>query len=690
MKDTKFIFFSIILASLLPNPAFATISGDLLTKYAENNILYYDPCEGGTSSGGSFNGECGGTIEAECDGYARLKELVEKYGVLAMNLQITYGIPWEIVFAQTQKENQVSCDGKTSVFLETIGRHNTLGLNFNDDQLFSLSDAAETNSRYSQYATWADMIASQVIDFYRNSGYGGFEYLDPNNYDTMAWFRANIPKYCPVDDGCDPVGYANKIEEILNVVYEVADEQGWPTSAELAKQENIQIGGQYPDVDSDLRTELGTPHKMHIVDCSGTIEEVDDLASYSGNENLEKSNNISTTTTSNVTWSDGWIVDGMEGYTKEEAGDNAEKSSTTFRTTKINSQDPGPNKILLHSTEGTNRNKTEQMLSLYNSGTGTIFPAHFTIDLKTKRVHQHYPITHPADSIKYYDDLAGIQIEIIGFGEGSNTNSEWYLPSDENFSNTEWDYLATLLIAISSETGIPLTTDVEWKANADRLSKAKFKSYEGILGHMHATSNDHNDPQGIWDKVEAAVERGGGVINNTTDECGNNIISSASGDVSSLQATIAKYAWPDHRGDYLIGTDEWKKVGDPQADCGHFVGQTMIDSGWDKDYPSQGTSSQASYLKESKKWEEITDQVSSEENLQPGDVLIIRSDAGLSQLKGCKSTFTWTHHTLLYGGEIEKFENTFMSASQSQRVPMADNGSAEKLISCFHIFRKTK
>lgn len=218
---------------------------------------------------------------------------------------------------------------------------------------------------------------------------------------------------------------------------------------------------------------------------------------------------------SSVTWKDGWITGGMDGYKKEPAvgsgynlGDSAHNGSYS---TKAAGGKNGPNKILLHNTEGTNQGGGSG-LKVYGS---PLFPAHFTIDLKEKKVYQHFPITKPADSIKSHDDLAGVQIEIMGFSTEKDKGSDWYLYNSNEFGDDEWAYLAQLLAAISSETGIKLTSSVDW-TKEKRLSVSEFKDYEGVLGHMHAPDNDHIDPGNIWPLVSKALGNVKG-----SDDCGN-------------------------------------------------------------------------------------------------------------------------------------------------------------------------
>ncbi|MBR3248539.1 hypothetical protein IKF89_00715 [Candidatus Saccharibacteria bacterium] len=222
---------------------------------------------------------------------------------------------------------------------------------------------------------------------------------------------------------------------------------------------------------------------------------------------------------STVQWADGWITGGMEGYVKEPAvgssyklGDSAHNGDYSTVSPKDGSS--GPNKITLHSTDG-DAGDGNSGLALYGNDHGHgIFPAHFTINMKTKKVFQHLPITKPADAVASHDDAAGVQIEIIGFSD-DHKDSDWYLLNSDNFSDDSWAYLGKLLAAISSETSIPLTTNVDWESPS-RLSVNDFKNYKGILGHMHVPDNDHTDPGNIWNMVSKSLQ------GQNDDPCDNN------------------------------------------------------------------------------------------------------------------------------------------------------------------------
>lgn len=239
----------------------------------------------------------------------------------------------------------------------------------------------------------------------------------------------------------------------------------------------------------------------------------------------------SATTAVNVKWTDGWITSGFDGYTKgtpEMAGLTVTDSSITteFATNSPKTGSAGPNKILLHNTEGTN-SVGQYGLDIYR---GNPYPPHFTIDLKEKKLYQHFSINKPAAAVASVDRTAGIQIEIIGFSTEASKDSDWYLFNSENFGDEEWKYLAKLLVAISEQTGIKLQSSVNWtdRTDSSRLSDEEFKKYEGVLGHQHAPQNDHIDPGDVWSLLQKHFN---GLVANQDLTCGDQ------------QAVAADFEW---------------------------------------------------------------------------------------------------------------------------------------------------
>ena len=215
--------------------------------------------------------------------------------------------------------------------------------------------------------------------------------------------------------------------------------------------------------------------------------------------------NSSTFTTSsvptNMTWNNGWLESGMPGLTVQDVTNYPDLGETI--KSGYSTPDNKPNKILLHSTEGTTNGYDAYPV-------GNKYPAHFIIDLKKKEAFQNLPITNRAMSTRSSDGST-IQIEIVGFSTPANSNSSYYL---QNFTASEWDYLALLLSAISEQTGIPLTTSMNWNIDYNNISNVRSTNYvdfnnntTGIVGHMHSPDDTHIDPGNIWPMLEEAITR---------------------------------------------------------------------------------------------------------------------------------------------------------------------------------------
>ncbi len=487
------------------------------------------------------------------------------------------------------------------------------------------------------------------------------------------------------------------------------DGQKYTDHANIYKYENYKAG-------KTKILALGDPYIFYTwanpsgtkVSSSSGGELTGDPYGYFENNAPAASANGSTTTSkteSSVTWENGWIKGGMNGYTKEDANGNSgvlhEASTEEFTTDSPKGSGKGANKITLHTTEGSNGGGGGA-LQLYGqvsrgSKSGKT-PAHFTIDIKNKKVFQHFAITQPSEAIKgkggdhkVNDRMAGIQIEIMGYSnyDQSKKSSEWYLPDEQKFKDEDWDYLAKLLSAISAETGIPLESSVDWES-PKRLSADDFKAYKGLLGHMHTPAdNDHVDPGGIWPRVEAAIKRVAGV---SSGDCS----SAATGDVAALQAKVLELAWPEYHSagwtqqkpayTAIVKKNEYYHGGCGGNDCGGFVTTLMRESGWDPNYNSNGSNvsgGQYPYLKNSSNgWEEVSSQIKSNSDAKPGDVIITKS----------------LGHTLVFVGEISGFDGQMASASYSSsgcgstRSPMADSAKdiSHYINNGDYVFRKVK
>lgn len=511
-------------------------------KFQENDIVFYNPNGGSNCSSGLgvISGNCGGDITSTTINERR-DEVIRKYGEIAMKLQIEYGIPWEVPFGQMNMESNFGLN-KNSVagHIAEKGYFNWMGTKYSTKALYSLPEYYQSSSgKWSMYSNVGNMIAAWAVDYLRNGYYdNAFKYLDKNNYSVEMWFKTMIKSYCPISDGCiNHDTYWGVVNRVVQRADQIGKELGWPTSAELAKQENIEIGGKYP-VKGDIKKQLNAaPHSLNV-DCSPIKNSTDSLANPSNatktttetspsTGTTPPSSTTSSTTSSssgkivvNTTWKDGWITSGIDGYVKEDAFAFAASKGTTVSSSPRGEYDTtmngkiGPNKITLHNTEGTNQNGSQGLI-LYDRN--NFYPPHFTVDLKQHKVYQHFTINKPSDSIKSYDASAGIQIEVIGFSTSRWVNHPWYLLNNSIFKDDDWLYLAKLLVAISSETKIPLTSSLSWKGEPPRLSVADFKKYEGVLAHMHAPlPNDHNDTNDIWHFVENELKRIDGVASTSS------------------------------------------------------------------------------------------------------------------------------------------------------------------------------
>ena len=249
---------------------------------------------------------------------------------------------------------------------------------------------------------------------------------------------------------------------------------------------------------------------------------------------LPDSNNDSVSNSgTGVTWgTDGFITGGLPGYQKEEPpicdkDENGNckdwinpKTGKCFKDNNNNclkkpwsdddenlpytTDNKKPNKILLHSTKGSTSG-----IAAYPSGNH--FAPHFTLDAANKKIHQHYSINVASTAVKTVDTEGIIQIELVGFSQPPKNASDKFIL--QKWGDDEWDYVALVLAAISEQTGIPLNTSVDWNLDLTNPNKIRiktvgeFKKIVGIVGHMHATDNNHTDPGNIWAQLSAAISR---------------------------------------------------------------------------------------------------------------------------------------------------------------------------------------
>lgn len=279
---------------------------------ALNNIYFWKPCPtDGDSSGKYGSGTCGQKLTAS-DPTARLREAVEKFGGFTIDMQVEYGVPWEAVFFHMYGESQMGLAGLATA-VEKCGYYNTMGYVYSSRSLYGLTEAqmggcaphhGDNGALAAQFPSYEDMIMSYYTDYARNGLYdSAFKYLDPNNYDLEGFLKTESDIYSAAGwDGRVPGygAYKNVWYSIKDTIYDVAKEKGWPSSAELAKQKNIPIGGKHP-VNGDIKNQINAePHSLSACDEMNKLSNDDDSSSSSE----DSSDDTSSTSNNNSSNSD--------------------------------------------------------------------------------------------------------------------------------------------------------------------------------------------------------------------------------------------------------------------------------------------------------------------------------------------------------------------------------------------------
>lgn len=242
-------YWLVILAGLcgafVPQAAFA-LNASQEMRWADYDILFYDPGDTGACMDASAG--AAGVSPVSGAAYNRLKDAVRQYGEYAMEMQRQYGVPWEVVFAQMQKESGTGTTG----WAVMGATNNWLGITGSGDMG---SFVSPPNSDYPNGRNWAKYSSIEASisawagpKVLRNGYYDdAFPYLDPSNYNLEAFLREMISHYAPSDDGNDEAAYVASVLSFINgPIKEVREEMGWPSSAELARNEKIPVGGQNP------------------------------------------------------------------------------------------------------------------------------------------------------------------------------------------------------------------------------------------------------------------------------------------------------------------------------------------------------------------------------------------------------------------------------------------------------------
>jgi hypothetical protein len=641
-KKRLSVIFTILLALIFPFSSSYALTDEMLDKFAANNIMFYDP-DDACSNPTRLSGRCGGEIESTGN-VDRTKEAVAKYGEVAINLQLEYGVPWELVFGQFAAESSVGTAGVAVDIYNEADGYNWLGHHGPSPSNGACPTAV---GKYSADYSWgpnlhdhcfrvyrsiADMIGGHMFDFLRNGNYD--EMLRNASADNWNLDAAGTIYVCMYVQGlsmsdCDTSraqGYWGTVKQYMGYADEVAAEKGWPTGEEVAKNNNLPVGGRHTEL-GNITT--GVPnHSLHY-DCNG--------------------NTVSNGTSSaSASWSEGWLSGNLQGYTKEEAtsGFSADFAST-------------PDKITISVTNSDNSSDG----SLLDLHAGSSNVPHFTVDPVNNKISQHGPITKVGSN-----ESNGIEIAIVGYASNS-PEAEWDISS---YTSTSYAILAKLLLMINSQTNISLTSGVQ----SPDLDATAISTIQKAVSELQASLND---------------------------PCSSGI-SGVTGDVAKFQEWVLKLALPHHissgQPGALTPTDTYRQIvasgeyyiGDtthPGADCGGFVNIIMHVSGWDENYGGSHygngqTAHALTWLSDpANGWTEVTSSIHSNDDMMPGDVLDVDQESPKR------------HHTLVYVGHIPGFgnENTVMaSASQATRMPMADavTDIMYYINLNYHIFRKVK
>jgi Mannosyl-glycoprotein endo-beta-N-acetylglucosaminidase. len=220
-------------------------------------------------------GTIGGGGEVSGSGYERLKAAVKAYGEVAMEMQREYGTPWEMVLAQMQMESQVGTDG----IAVKGATNNWLGLIGTGDAGYWISSKGRKWAKFTSVeASIKDWAGPRVL---RNAKYhfydAAFAHLDPNNYNLDAFVHDVIYIYAPPHENDTPRYISSVLSFIKGPIAEARAEMGWLSSGELAKQENIPIGGRHP-----IGTDTGSSTTETSTNCAlgGNVNSVAIQLSY--------------------------------------------------------------------------------------------------------------------------------------------------------------------------------------------------------------------------------------------------------------------------------------------------------------------------------------------------------------------------------------------------------------------------
>lgn len=243
----------------------ARLSEERMSEFAISGIYYYDPSDSCVSFRYATGAESFGALSATQVAF------VETYHNVAVMNSINYGIPWEAVMAQGILESAAG----TSNF--AVQRNNFFGIGAFD----SNPGAAFTYDTPEE--GWEGYYKNiQKTATYREHGvFSGETVTDPYAY-VIAVKEAGY--------ATDP-NYVAKLSVIIAAIEELADAQGWASSAELVGQhpewyENAEANSQGATIDVASRG-MSVCNGGGLVSGGMTLEEAQEFMTAYANEASE-------------------------------------------------------------------------------------------------------------------------------------------------------------------------------------------------------------------------------------------------------------------------------------------------------------------------------------------------------------------------------------------------------------------
>lgn len=222
MKAGFLLLSSLILGLSSPLSVFAEPNAAQMYFINQNNTNFYDPTGSDDCSdyvGSSYNGETSGHLAQNYVAWVvRWHSLVEK-------LSIEFGIPWETAMAQSILESRGETSGIPGQSNVALTRNNFHGINvYPGSPGFAYTDAANGWVGYfdnvARTSTYRNHGAFSTDSPYGNAVTDPYAYLQAVAYAGYAGDYVNT--------------YISANAPLVSDVLKFAEEQGWPTSSELA------------------------------------------------------------------------------------------------------------------------------------------------------------------------------------------------------------------------------------------------------------------------------------------------------------------------------------------------------------------------------------------------------------------------------------------------------------------------